>query len=133
MDAIELRTTCAPTDCGVTVPSNATVTTCPILTGNPHSARSPLVEMLTSVALKPGGEIRRPLIDGTADAGRRRAGECSLCRDDAVGSARCGKGTVAIYESSRGEGGFLDSVRLRTNASSSASKTGLSWWSVALG
>src|SRR5216684_3851155 len=120
MDAIELRTTCAPTDCGVIVPSNTTVTARPILSGRPHSARRPLVEMFTSVALKPGGEIRSPVIDGTADAGRRGAGECppwcdgpgraaagvaaSTC-GGAVGPEGCEEGTVATYKSSGGEGG----------------------------
>src|SRR3981081_2005690 len=107
MDAIELRTTCAPIECGGNVPSNATVTVWPILSGRPHSASRPLAEMFTSVALKPGGEIWSHLIDGTADAGRRGAGECSPWRDGleraaagvatsacggAVGPTGCGEG-----------------------------------------
>ena len=72
MEATALRTTCAPTDCGENVPSKLTVTACPILRATPHSAKRPLAEMSTSVARKPGGEIRRPVIDGMADAGRRR-------------------------------------------------------------
>src|SRR5712691_3079278 len=71
MDATELRTTCASTDRGVNVPSKFTVTDCPTLSATPHSARRPLAEISTSVALKPGGEMRRPVIDGTSDAGRR--------------------------------------------------------------
>src|SRR5438477_3273202 len=89
MEATALRTTCAASDCGENVPSKSTVTACPILSATPHSARRPLAEMSTSVALKPGGEMRRPLIDGTADAGRRGA---------------AGEGTVVIYESSGGDG-----------------------------
>src|SRR5438477_9608104 len=91
MEATALRTTCAASDCGENVPSKSTLTACPTLSATPHSARRPLAEMSTSVALKPGGEIRRPLIDGTADAGRRGAAECSsLCG----GSGRTPAGVV---------------------------------------
>ena len=41
----------------------------------PRNALTSLAERSTSVALVPGGQIRRPLIDGRADAGRRGAAE----------------------------------------------------------
>src|SRR2546428_3855069 len=107
MEATALRTTCAASDCGENGPSKSTLTACPILSATPHSARRPLAEMSTSVALKPGGEIRRPLIDGTADAGCRAAAECFFW---CGGSGRTPAGvvtstpTIAVIPPGRGEG-----------------------------
>src|SRR5438067_10919744 len=99
MEATALRTTRAPTDCGENVPSNVIVTACPILSATPHSARRPLAEMSTRVALNPGGEMRRPLIDGTADAGRRAAAEWPASRGGAGRAAAGG-----AVPGGRGEG-----------------------------
>jgi hypothetical protein len=52
---------------------------------SPHSASRPLVEMLMSVASAPCGEMRSPVIDGMAEAGRLAAQRLSLLAADGPG------------------------------------------------
>ncbi len=58
---------------GSNVPSKFTVSRLPGFSRSPHSASTPVIEMLTSVASTPWGEMGRPVIDGTAEAGYRPA------------------------------------------------------------